>query len=152
MLCSSKLVIQAQNMISDSEDSKGYLSEGEQYRRSRFRPFSKSTSDMNAQNLDKSPISNRLIQEKRSKTTKDIDTQPILKDANSRKRFTRSHNKKTKELGYDTTSESELSDIGKVRSFYFSTLRQDHARKNTSGKNKKHESHISGNCESELLM
>ena len=40
MLSSSKLVLQAQVMISDSEDSKGYMSEGEQYRRSRFpRPF-----------------------------------------------------------------------------------------------------------------
>ena len=128
MLSSSKLVLQAQLMISDSEDSKGYLSEGEQYRRSRFPlPYRYSNSQKSPKCIN-NPKKHRLVQE--YEQTNQNSAPPVFNDAISKKRPGKLYYNTTIENKYDTTSESELSDFEKACPFSLSTNRQDYSRKN----------------------
>lgn len=145
MLPSSKLVLQAQGIISDSEDSKGYLSEGEQYRQSRFPRTSKSANDISIEKHPHSPVYTRLTREQDEQKITQNSPPSLFKDAISKKRAGRLHYKTTKEFGYDTTSESELSDIEKSCPFYFASLHKGNARKNIFKKDYENEPYKTGN-------
>jgi hypothetical protein len=148
MLSSSKLVLQAQVMMSDSEDSKGYLSEGEHYRRSRFsRPF-KYQHENNPSKYTNTPMSTRLSFNLADEQISTNSTPPTFKDAIPKKRPSKLYHNTTKEIKYDTTSESELSDFEKTSPFPTSTVRQDYTRKNVSRKNYEKKSFRAGNFKS----
>ena len=148
MLPSTRLVLQAQSIISDSEDSRGYLSEGEQYRRSRFPRVSKSGSEYSYRTCSNPP--NFMIRispiasNSRDKKISHNCSKHVNQDANSKKRSGRFHNVSAKEFGHDTTSESEISDFEKSCPFYFSNLHQDQKKKHVSRRNHEYKSHGKG--------
>ena len=148
MLPSTRLVLQAQSIISDSEDSRGYLSEGEQYRRSRFPRVSKSGSEYSYRTGTNQP--NFLIRispiasNSRDKNISHYCSRHAHQNSNSKKRSGRLHNVTTKEFGHDTTSESEMSDFEKSCPFYFSNVHQDQKKKHLSRRNNEYKPHEKG--------
>ena len=158
MLSSSKLVLQAQRrsssagMISDSEESRGYLSEGEQYRRSRFPRPSESANDINVEKVKKMPVSKRF-----STTQTDVDItqnspQLIYEDVFLKKRSGRLNHKITKKDSWnDTTSDSEISEIENSCPFYFSTLHHNNKRRNILRQKNERHPYKSGNVQLENI-
>ena len=139
MLPSTRLVLQAQSVISDSEESRGYLSEGEQYRRSRFPRSSKSGSEYSYRTYSSQPnfmirIS-PIISHSRDKKLSHNSSKLVYQDSHSKKRGGKSQYVSSQEFGHDTTSESETSDFEKSCPFYFSSLHDDQKKKNASRRN-----------------
>ena len=142
MLPSTKLVLQAQSVISDSEESRGYLSEGEQYRRSRFPKSSKYTNEYRTYSSQPnfliriSPIPSKSREKKISHNS----SKHVCQDSNSKKRASNNQYVTSKESGLDTTTDSEISDIEKSCPFYFSNSNEDQRKKSASRKNHEYRS------------
>ena len=142
MLTSSKLVLKAQicgssGGISDSEDSKGYLSEGEQYRRSRFPHPSKSPKDIRSSNK-------RNTEEKNTKAiySSDVNISRNSPHLMYEGVFLR---KRTKENHNDIVSDSKSNQVENSCPFYFSPIHRHYKRNNIIRSTDEDESHSAGN-------
>ena len=148
MLPSTRLVLQAQGIISDSEESRGYLSEGEQYRRSRFPRSTKCESEYSYRTYSSQP--NFLIRispyisHSRDKKFSHISPKQANRNSNSKKRDCKAQYLSSQEFGHDTTSDSEASDFEKSCPFYFSSLHEDQKKKNASKRNYDNKIHGKG--------
>ena len=148
MLSSTRLVIQAQSIISDSEESRGYLSEGEQYRRSRFPRSKKCGSEHSYRTYSSQPnfmirIS-PIISHSRDEKFSHNSPKQANRNSHSRKRDCKSQYPSSQEFEHDTTSDSEASDFEKSCPFYFSSLHEDQKKKNGSRRNYDHKTHGKG--------
>ena len=143
MLPSSKLVLQAQRrtsstgIISDSEDSIGYLSEGEQYRRSRFPHSSKSPKDIHSPN-------EKNTKEKNKNSIYSCDVN-ITRDSPHLLYSPVFLKKRKKENHHDTVSNSEANQIENACPFYFSPLHINYKRSNILKDADDNESYSAGN-------
>ena len=143
MLTSSKLVLQAHlrassSEISDSEDSKGYLSEGETYRRSRFPRSSKPPADILSSNEWSS----------KEKNAKTIYSSDVNISGKSPHLMYESVFLKKREKGRnnDTVPEVKANEVENSCPFYFSPLHRNDKKSNIIGNaDDEDESHPAGN-------
>ena len=148
MLPSTRLVLQAQSIISDSEESRGYLSEGEQYRRSRFSQSKECGSEHGYRTYSSQPnfmirIS-PIISHSRDEKFSHNSPKQANRNSSSKKRDYKSQYLSSQEFGHDTTSDSETSDFEKSCPFYFSSLHEDVRKKNASRRNHDYKTHAKG--------
>ena len=157
MLSSSELVLQVQRrssstgMISDSEESKGYLSEGEQYRRSRFPRHSKSTNDINVYKVKKIPGTQKFSTKQDNGNIIQNSTHLIYEDVFLKKRAGRLNQKTTKEAQSYTTSDSEISEIENSCPFYFSPIHQHNKVKHRPRKKNEKNFYKTGNLQLKIF-
>ena len=143
MLTSSKLVLKAQicassGGISDSEDSKGYLLEGEQYRRSRFPRSSKSPTGIRSSNEKNTKEKNaKIIYSSDVNISRNLP-QLMYESVFLKKRIKENHN--------NTVSEVKTNQVENSCPFYFSPLHRNDKKSNRIGSTDgEEESHAAGN-------
>ena len=124
MLSSSKLVLNAQSMILDAEDLRGYVSEGEQYRRSKFSHSSKYQDNVRVSANDSLRLSGR------GKDLTHQYPQTRMKDVILKSRLNPYRNKKY--ACNDPMSDSEISDVEKSTSGNVVSLHRKGLRKQNS--------------------
>ena len=138
MLSSSRLVLKAQCMMLDVEDLTGYVSEGEQYRRSRFSHSSKYQDNVRVSANDS------LRPTGRRKDLAHQYPQSRLKDKPLKIRLNRPRYGNKNDACNDPASESEMSDVEKSRSVYVSNVHRKGSRKQSSIKRKETRSYDQG--------
>ena len=130
MLSSSRLVLKAQCMMLDSEDLSGYVSEGEQYRRSRFSHSSKYQDNVRVSaNVSLRPTG-------RGKDLVHQYPQSISKDTPLKSRLNRQWYRNKNDASNDPISESDISGVEKSRSVYVSNVHRKSSRKQNAIKRK----------------
>ena len=130
MLSSSRLVLKAQCMMLDVEDLTGYVSEGEQYRRSRFSHSSKYQDNVRVSANDS------LRPTGRRKDLAHQCPQSRSKDKPLKIRLNRPRYGNKNDACNDPASESEMSDVEKSRSVYVSNVQRKGSGKQNSIKRK----------------